>query len=83
MKIAITYCTRYNGVNMMINDGYVEDERSDACMETIANHLADECSNDGNFWGDESAAVDFIVATAQKYYGYAAQVEVDFDHVSS
>lgn len=78
MNIKVTYCTNYNGCDIEGIEGIDEQQM----VDIIVDHAIEECSDDGEFYGDEDDLEEFIKSTVHAIFP-EANVTVEFDHTSS
>ena len=86
-SVSITYCTRYNGCHFKVKDDESVDdailEKLEESCEDICDHLGDDCNEDGDYYGSEGDAIEYITNIVQRTVGTNTQVKVRFDHYSS
>lgn len=86
-SVTITYCTRYNGCRFKVKDDESVDEaileKLEETCEEICDFLVNECNEDGDYYGSEGDAEEYIVNLIQRTVGSNTQVKVKFDHYSS
>lgn len=91
-NIAVTYCSNYNGCYLYgtINGEQVDLEdvpefadKAARCVSNIIDQAVEECSEDGNFYGDIDELAKFSTATVKRIFGETVTVTFEEDNISS
>lgn len=84
MKVAIAYCSNYNGTTVSCDDvtEAVLEQVAEKIEEKVADKFHSDCDDSGYFNGDIAEVEAFCIAAVKEAFG-DAEVEVTFTEDSS
>lgn len=83
MLVKVTYCSNYNGATVEVDGQYTDDNLSRDVIDKVVDAGADNCNEEGEFYGDIDDLEEVAIKAVKDIYGPDVEVAFEEDSVSS